>query len=79
MGRRDGGDLLSLLWLELGWLLLLLLLLLLLGRRVGPTPFFAEFLDHETNAPACFLSDFVEDSNHFFLFATSGKAFGSDG
>jgi hypothetical protein len=73
MGRRDGRDLLSLLWLELGRLLLGV------ARGVGPTPFFAEFFDNETNTPACFLSNFVEDSDHFFLFAAGGEAFGSDG
>lgn len=76
--------------LELHGLLLLveefLMLLLLLGGGVGlqelarrwifvPAPLFLEFFVDETDAPARFAVDSVEDGEDFFLLAAVGENF----
>ena len=49
------------------------------GRVFLPAPALFELLKHKGDAPACFLVDFGEDLEDFFLFASIGETLGGVG
>nr|POE46756.1 hypothetical protein CFP56_70988 [Quercus suber] len=49
---------------------------LLGGGVFMPTPFLLQFLVHESNSPASFTVDAIEDRQDFFLFTAIRENFG---